>query len=322
MFPASRTAARGTGCCGVDFGARWLAILAQAPPSSELQIHGLLPDGFAVHMHRTPAVSRFYLQIPPGADAGAWDGEAIWAQLETRLAAGGQSLVRGPIIDTSILELHSYVTEAMQAGRLFLAGDAAHIVSPASAAAAASRPWAAAPRRYQSLRGPGGRCRTSPTPAVMTASVGVKAVPWAAICGSRAGLSAYRYVCRARYGRRCRDGRTPLCRGHPRASRTSPAPVPSIGSRSEPIEGTGALHVDSYLCLHVGLYADTGRGTCHTPASRPRPRLPPRRPLRMHGDPPAGGVDRRDDRGQHTGRERFVAGTPVANELGPPGAGG
>jgi p-hydroxybenzoate 3-monooxygenase len=127
----ARAAARGTRCCGVDFGARWLAILAQAPPSSELQIYGLHPDGFAGHMHRTPAVSRFYLQLPPGADAGAWEGDAIWSQLETRLAAEGQSLVRGPIIDTSVLELHSYVTEPMQAGRLFLAGDAAHIVTPA-----------------------------------------------------------------------------------------------------------------------------------------------------------------------------------------------
>jgi p-hydroxybenzoate 3-monooxygenase len=76
-------------------------------------------------------VSRFYLQIPPGAGATAWDGDAIWAQLDTRLAADGETLVHGPIIDTSILELHSYVTEPMQAGRLFLAGDAAHIVTPA-----------------------------------------------------------------------------------------------------------------------------------------------------------------------------------------------
>ena len=99
--------------------------------SPQLQIYGLHPEGFAGHMHRTPTVSRFYLQIPPGAGTGAWDGDAIWAQLDIRLAADGEALVRGPIIDTSILELHSYVTEPMQAGRLFLAGDAAHIVTPA-----------------------------------------------------------------------------------------------------------------------------------------------------------------------------------------------
>jgi p-hydroxybenzoate 3-monooxygenase len=127
----ARAAARGTRACGVDFGARWLAILAEAPPSGVEQLYGLHPEGFAGQMHRTSAVSRFYLQIPPGADAGTWDTDAIWSHLDTRLAADGESLVRGPVIGTSVLELHSYVTEPMQAGRLFLAGDAAHIVTPA-----------------------------------------------------------------------------------------------------------------------------------------------------------------------------------------------
>jgi len=128
---AARAAAAGTSCSGADFGARWLALLAQAPPSSELQIYGLHPAGFAGHMHRTPAVSRFYLQIEPGSRAEAWQEEEIWAQLESRLAVDGHPLIRGPITDRSILELHSYVTEPMQAGRLYLAGDAAHIVTPA-----------------------------------------------------------------------------------------------------------------------------------------------------------------------------------------------
>jgi p-hydroxybenzoate 3-monooxygenase len=127
----ARTAADGTQDCGVDFGTRLMTILAEAPPSSETQIYGLDPRGFAAHMHRAPAESRFYLQIPAGADAAEWDGDVIWSQLEALLAADGQSLVRGPIIDTSILELRSFVTEPMQAGRLFLAGDAAHIVTPA-----------------------------------------------------------------------------------------------------------------------------------------------------------------------------------------------
>ena len=130
-FRGVSRAAAGAQPCGVDFGARWLAILAEAPPSSEQQIYGLHPQGFAGHMHRTPAVSRFYLQIQPGADASTWDDDAIWSQLDTRLAAEGETLVRGPHIETSILELHSFVTEPMQAGRLFLAGDAAHIVTPA-----------------------------------------------------------------------------------------------------------------------------------------------------------------------------------------------
>ena len=82
-------------------------------------------------MHRTPTVSRFYLQVQPGTHAEAWEDDDIWRQLETRLAAGREVLVRGPIIDKSVLELRSSVTEPMQAGRLYLAGDAAHIVTPA-----------------------------------------------------------------------------------------------------------------------------------------------------------------------------------------------
>jgi p-hydroxybenzoate 3-monooxygenase len=82
-------------------------------------------------MHRTPTVSRFYLQIPPGTHAETYDDDDIWLQLETRLAADQEALVRGPIIDKSVLELRSYDTEPMQAGRLYLAGDAAHIVTPA-----------------------------------------------------------------------------------------------------------------------------------------------------------------------------------------------
>jgi p-hydroxybenzoate 3-monooxygenase len=127
----ARMAARGTATCGLDIGAEWLTILAEAPPSSEHQIYGLHPEGFAGHMHRTPTVSRFYLQIPPGTHAYTYDDDDIWMQLEARLGADGQALVRGPITDKSVLELRSYVTEPMQAGRLYLAGDAAHIVTPA-----------------------------------------------------------------------------------------------------------------------------------------------------------------------------------------------
>lgn len=74
-------------------------------------------------------MSRFYLQVEPGTRADAWHDEQIWSRLDARLAADGQPLIRGAITSRSILELHSYVTEPMQAGRLFLAGDAAHIVT-------------------------------------------------------------------------------------------------------------------------------------------------------------------------------------------------
>ena len=127
----SRVAAPGTVCSGVDFGAEWLALLAEAAPSSEHQIYGLHGDGFAGHMHRTPTTSRFYAQVDPGTHADDWDDDAIWSVLDERLAADGEELVRGPIVERSILELRSYVTQPMHVGGLYLAGDAAHIVTPA-----------------------------------------------------------------------------------------------------------------------------------------------------------------------------------------------
>ena len=126
-----RAAAVGTVCSGMDFEAEWLALLAEAAPSSEHQIYGLHPDGFAGHMHRTATTSRFYLQVEPGTRVDDWDEPAIWSALATRLAGEGDELVRGPIVDRSILELRSCVTQPMQAGPLYLAGDAAHIVTPA-----------------------------------------------------------------------------------------------------------------------------------------------------------------------------------------------
>jgi 2-polyprenyl-6-methoxyphenol hydroxylase-like FAD-dependent oxidoreductase len=74
---------------------------------------------------------RFYLQVEPGGQPDDYDDEEIWTQLQTRLAADGEVLMRGPIVEKSILDLRSYVTQPMRAGPLFLAGDAAHIVTPA-----------------------------------------------------------------------------------------------------------------------------------------------------------------------------------------------
>jgi p-hydroxybenzoate 3-monooxygenase len=127
----SRVAATGTSCHGVEFGAEWLAVLAETSPSSEQTIYGLHPDGFAGQMHRTPTVSRFYLQVQPGTRPDACEDDDIWSKLDVRLATHGELLIRGPILEKSILELRSCVTEPMQAGPLFLAGDAAHIVTPA-----------------------------------------------------------------------------------------------------------------------------------------------------------------------------------------------
>lgn len=127
----TRATIQGASCSGVDFGAEWLTLLAEVPPSSDHGVYGLHPDGFAGHLLRSATMSRFYLQVEPGSNPENWAEERIWDQLTQRLAADGVELVPGPIIERGILELHSYVTEPMHDGRVFLAGDAAHIVTPA-----------------------------------------------------------------------------------------------------------------------------------------------------------------------------------------------
>jgi p-hydroxybenzoate 3-monooxygenase len=127
----SRLALEGASCSGVDFGAELLSLLAEVPPSSDHEVYGLHPNGFAGHMPRTPTVSRLYLQIEPGADADRLSDEWIWDQLKRRLAADGIELAPGRVLERGSFELHSYVTEPMQHGPVLLAGDAAHIVTPA-----------------------------------------------------------------------------------------------------------------------------------------------------------------------------------------------
>jgi len=126
-----RLALEGASCSGVDFGAELLFVDAEVPPSSDHVVYGLDPDGFAGHMPRTPTVSRLYLQIAPGTDPSRLSDEWIWDELKRRLAVEGIELVPGRILAQGTFELHSYVTEPMQLGPVFLAGDAAHIVSPA-----------------------------------------------------------------------------------------------------------------------------------------------------------------------------------------------
>jgi p-hydroxybenzoate 3-monooxygenase len=114
----------------VDFAAAWLAFLAEVP-SGDHVVYGLHRDGFAGHMPRSATVSRFYLQIEPGTDPNGLSDEWIWNEITPRLDANGIELVPGRILERGIVELHSYVTEPMHYGRLFLAGDASHIVTPA-----------------------------------------------------------------------------------------------------------------------------------------------------------------------------------------------
>lgn len=117
-----------------DYGIGWLALLAEAPPSTDCVLFGVHPDGFAGQMPRSPEMTRYYLQCPPGDDPQAWSHARVWDALRSRLAArGAPELVEGPLIERRVLDMHDYVVEPMASGRLFLAGDAAHLVAPIAA---------------------------------------------------------------------------------------------------------------------------------------------------------------------------------------------
>ena len=108
----------------------WLGILAQVAPASEELIYAWNDSGFALHSMRSPELSRLYLQCRPDEDLDEWPDERIWAELQARLGLPG---FEGPIVERGVTPMRSYVVEPMQHGRLFLAGDAAHIVPPTGA---------------------------------------------------------------------------------------------------------------------------------------------------------------------------------------------
>ncbi|MEU8785777.1 4-hydroxybenzoate 3-monooxygenase [Streptomyces sp. NPDC048637] len=108
----------------------WLGILADAAPAYGELIYAHSARGFALASMRSPTVSRLYLQVPNGTDPAEWPDARIWDELDARL---DQPLVRGPITAKSVLPMRSSVTEPMRHGRVFLAGDAAHIVPPTGA---------------------------------------------------------------------------------------------------------------------------------------------------------------------------------------------
>ena len=108
----------------------WLGILAEAPPASDEIIYANHAHGFALLSMRSPSVSRLYLQCQPEEDLERWPDERIWSELQTRL---GSHLTIGRILQKSVTPMRSFVAEAMSCGRLFLAGDAAHIVPPTGA---------------------------------------------------------------------------------------------------------------------------------------------------------------------------------------------
>ncbi len=116
-----------------DYGIGWLALLVEAPPSADGVVFGIHPRGFAAHMARTPQITRFYLQCPPGDDAANWSHERVWRELHTRLAVPGAPITEGRIVERQVLDMHNYVVEPMSYGRLYLAGDSAHLVAPIGA---------------------------------------------------------------------------------------------------------------------------------------------------------------------------------------------
>jgi p-hydroxybenzoate 3-monooxygenase len=108
----------------------WLGVLAAVAPSTDELIYAWHPDGFALHSMRSHTVSRLYLQVAPDEDLAAWSDQRIWDALAARLGHGqdGWRLTPGEILEKSVLPMRSHVATPMRHHRLFLAGDAGHIV--------------------------------------------------------------------------------------------------------------------------------------------------------------------------------------------------
>ena len=130
--PAMPSSARSEYTRVYPFG--WFGILTQAPPSSHELIYTHHARGFALVSTRSPDLQRLYLQCDPHDDVANWPDERVWAEFRARLAThDGWAPHEGPIIQKNIIAMRSFVCEPMQHGRLFLAGDAAHIVPPTGA---------------------------------------------------------------------------------------------------------------------------------------------------------------------------------------------
>jgi p-hydroxybenzoate 3-monooxygenase len=112
----------------------WIGILVEAPPVSDELIYARHEDGFALFSMRSPQLARLYVQCDPQDDIADWPDERIWEALHRRLKSGGdRQLAEGPVLEKVIAAMRSFVAEPMRHGRLFLAGDAAHIVPPTGA---------------------------------------------------------------------------------------------------------------------------------------------------------------------------------------------
>jgi p-hydroxybenzoate 3-monooxygenase len=117
-----------------EFPFSWLGILADVAPASKELIYTYHERGFALLSMRSPHVSRLYLQCPADENIANWSDDRIWGELRMRMATkAGWNLPDGPITQKGITPMRSFVAEPMQHGKLFLLGDAAHIVPPTGA---------------------------------------------------------------------------------------------------------------------------------------------------------------------------------------------
>ena len=117
-----------------DYPFAWLGVLARAAPAIDELIYCNHPSGFALYSLRSPEVSRLYLQVPPDEDIAGWSDRRIWDELHHRLEIGGDWAVNeGPVLEKGVTPMRSFVVEPMQWRRLYLAGDAVHIVPPTGA---------------------------------------------------------------------------------------------------------------------------------------------------------------------------------------------
>jgi len=112
----------------------WLGILAAAPPASEELVYTRHERGFALMSMRSPQITRLYLQVPPSTSLDEWPDDRIWTELRTRMATNEPwALCEGTILQRSVTPMRGFVVDPMQYGRLYLVGDAAHIVPPTGA---------------------------------------------------------------------------------------------------------------------------------------------------------------------------------------------
>jgi p-hydroxybenzoate 3-monooxygenase len=117
----------------IEYPYAWLGILARAEPATDEVIYTSHERGFSLYSMRSREVSRLYLQVPPDARIEDWPEARIWDELDARFARADGGVRRGATIEKGVTPMRSFVTEPMQHGHLFLAGDAAHIVPPTGA---------------------------------------------------------------------------------------------------------------------------------------------------------------------------------------------